>query len=349
MNKYKLRVSKLSDLFTSIDIGLGVTVGMLKDCMAKEIELNKVFEKINSHEIKAGEEIVVKGFLSPYAPIIEPETYSELINILHEKRIGNKILGDTEINVKPYAPVVSKIIMEEGRALGFLYFVDSPKKSPFAYRSLNKKDLIISSWNQYIPVSMSLEDLNNLSNKFVTLSCCVNIFNHKKAKDIFKFETEEFRQLTSLFYDDFAISVQSLYLNYVSCESFVEHKYPELKVSYGIEISIQSDFLDEKEINVEVERIFDIVSKNRYNFRIADNKRGVHQSVISGGLTINWIDNQIGVYRELDMLNSGRHRKQLSELFCKVNEIISQFDKEQFRVNLSFISDETHEHLLKNN
>ena len=45
-----------------------------QNVLAPKMNLDEVFKKVNNNEIKLGEEILVKGFLSPYAPTIEPTT-----------------------------------------------------------------------------------------------------------------------------------------------------------------------------------------------------------------------------------------------------------------------------------
>ncbi len=343
---YKIRKSKITSLFNSINIGLGVTFSDMKDTIVKEVSLDKVLEKVNNQELSLGEVVEVSGFFSPYAPVIEPSTYSELIYHIHEKRIGNKIVGETKLEVKGFAPVVSKIVNED-KAIGFLYFCDDLKQSPFKYQSHNKRDLVVSLRNCYIPIILPKECVTSLTNKYVRLSCRINMFSHQKARELFRFDTSEFQKVISLFYDDFSMYVQSLYLDYVSCESCRSQECRDLKINYGVEIKVQSNHLSNRDVFSEVNGVCVRESLNNYNYRMRDNKRKINQSAICGGLTINWKNDKIGVYRELDLLNQNFYRKQLIELFHKVNSIIQNFEEEKFEIFITFISDDSHAHLVK--
>lgn len=349
MTKYGWKKSNLISLITSANIGIGVRIidmqNFAQNILAPKVNLDEVFKKVNNNEIKLGEEILVKGFLSPYAPVIEPTTYSEVINILHEKRVGNKVVGDRKLEVKGFAPVVSKVT-KDSESIGYLYLIDE-NHSPFEFKSPNKRDLVVSSWNRYIPVSMSTEVLHQLSNKIVTLSCQVKIFNHKKARELFDFKTNEFSQLITLFYDDFALPTQSIYLAYLNCESSKEHNYKELKVSYGVEVEITSDRLTNEELKENIKKVFYEVSKAKDLFYTNNNKRDLYQSIIGGGQSINYKDDKIGVYQEVNISNADAYRVQLKGLLDKINEIIDKLQKNSLDIELTFISDDSVEHLIK--
>ena len=173
------------------------------------------------------------------------------------------------------------------------------------------------------------------------------MFNHKKARDLFNFKTSEFSQLITLFYDDFALSTQSIYLAYVNCESSKEHKYKDLKVSYGVEVEITSDRLNNEEMKENIKKVFHEVSKTKNLLHVNNNKRELYQSVISGGQSINYKGDKIGVYQEVNISNADVYRVQLKGLLDKINEIIDKLQKNSLDVELTFVSDDNIEHLIK--
>lgn len=314
---------------------------LIDKAKTKEIDLMEILDKVNNRELEVGEVIKVKGFLSRYAPIIEPETYHNQVYKFTSKKEFNKRTKLFEvvdyISVLECSPPVMCSNFSDNNIVAYLYLNED--KDMFNFESKDGKTLSVNDKNKYIPIVLSLEDYSRLIGNFIEIECVINVikFNDKN----FLFLTDGYDEIISLFHDKWNENVDTIFLKLKSINKIIKNdKFECLNINFAVEYSFESNVLDSDElidmVNIALSKIKIERKLKALGQRMA--KKNISCLLSKDDIYVNMYNNKVGFYTVLDIKNSDQYKNKLKKLQTRINKFIGELDY-RIKSSITFISD----------
>lgn len=320
-------------------------INIVNSNKSKEVNILELLEKLDNRELNLDKTIVLSGFLSKYAPIYEPDTYytsTYKISDIMEKGIDEDGMKFTTRGflVEPVSPPVSKVDIEDGLNMAFLYIKETD--NPFIMTiSEDGKRLKVEDRNKYIPIVLKRKDFLNLAEKEVKIECSINVIDYKKLSNLLRFRNEEFRNIYSLFYDMYNDNIDCITLNIENIIKSKDVNLEELNMVYAIEYRCKSNELEENKleeyINNSIKKIILNDSEWKINKQILDGRQ-INSFLVKDDIYVNTYKNKIGFYCKINMKNRNNIRAKKKEL----RKLISKFKnitKKKLSYDITFITD----------
>ena len=282
---------KVMDLFKHI-------FHVIRIVTVKEYPLSEIKQQIRNKVIGPGDRIRVKGYLSCFAPICEPDTFVPKMITYDRKH--------DEVHVVSCSPVVRNLQSEE-YGVAFLY---PQQEGRFEYELENSAErLQITDKNRFIPVVMRKQEYRKFSEKQVEDICVCD------PKDEFIFKTREFRKVNDWFTDLYIpqYSAYCLKAQSILPDNNGDRKDPVI-VPYAIEyqVSCKDEEIDLfEELHTALVKAF--VNENS-RYKIWHMGEESHDFILAEdpGLKIVYkFDGKVGFYQNIDITDTLIYEQQM--------------------------------------
>lgn len=269
----------------------------------KKVSLSDVLLQVNNGEIKIKDQILLKGFLSKYACIEEPITYtSSKFLHSHDNVFNNEIHS---------MPVTCSTTFVGDNCLLFLY---ENNQKPFEFNAgLNNK---VTNKNKFIPIIVSKEDYYSFMEKNVELICVCKPMDTSTAMEYFNYRTEEFTEIVRYFADERYEKIPWIYLEALEIHEVKTDDLSELKATFSIEYEMElngsRDYCLDK-IYDSIEEMFGFVFKK---LKLYDsNGSGVYCFVTKNNdIQLFMKDHYISFCITVDLLNMQEYSDAIEKL-----------------------------------
>ena len=288
---------KVMDLFKHI-------FHVIRIVTVKEYPLSEIKQQIRNKVIGPGDRIRVKGYLSCFAPICEPDTFVPKMITYDRKH--------DEVHVVSCSPVVRNLQSEE-YGVAFLY---PQQEGRFEYELENSAErLQITDKNRFIPVVMRKQEYRKFSEKQIEMICSIEDICVCDPKDEFIFKTREFRKVNDWFTDLYIpqYSAYCLKAQSILPDNNGDRKDPVI-VPYAIEyqVSCKDEEIDLfEELHTALVKAF--VNENS-RYKIWHMGEESHDFILAEdpGLKIVYkFDGKVGFYQNIDITDTLIYEQQM--------------------------------------
>ncbi|WP_416327953.1 hypothetical protein [[Clostridium] innocuum] len=273
----------------------------------KEYPLSEIKQQIRNKVIGPGDRIRVKGYLSCFAPICEPDTFVPKMITYDRKH--------DEVHVVSCPPVVRNLRSEE-YAVAFLY---PQQGGRYEYELEDSAErLQITDKNRFIPVVLKKQEYRKFSEKQVEMICSIEDISTCDPKNEFIFKTREFRKVIDWF-TDLYIPQYSAYC--LKAQSILPDNNGDRKdsviVPYAIEYQVSCN---DEEIDL-FEELYTALVKALVNensrYKIWHMGEESHDFILAEDPSLKIVykfDGKVGFYQNIDITDTLIYEQQMTLL-----------------------------------
>lgn len=347
MNSYKV----MQDLLSLSE--KGEKIMEIKDLYKKNtmesLKLNSILEKIDSQQLYVGEAFKVKGFLSKYAPVVEPKTYfiqSYKLGKIILKEEDGKVFRSAELNVRPCSLPVSKFTSEqEDKTIAFIYSYNGEER--FSLQVIDDGiNLKVKDDNKFIPIILSENLMYNLSNKEVEMIVKAKAINFKVAEEVYSYRTESFNEIKDYFYNIYNENVVSIILE---CVEVLDEKKVDVKdelYCFGVEYKVTSDTIKYEELCRKLNSTLNKFSVQWDCNSFGHEKTDIQSKLSHTDIQMNVCKEYVGFYMSIKINDNKDYKRSLEKLKSLVSRVKTRMG-DNFIWKITFISDYMKEELFR--